>query len=157
MREADLVSLLAPDDLQELKAAGCDAVIERTKRLVSGEGEHGRVVLGEKPSRVLASGFLLPRLNADGDDESSDIRIAAHGMDFRVRVEGPGEIHVRPTFSVYVRALPSAEELFARNGRLIPPAEFSAPARTRLRNEIRARLDQRPPGEPRAARLAARE
>ena len=41
------------------------------------EGVHGAVILGEKPSRVLASAFILPRLNEDGDDESSDIKIPA--------------------------------------------------------------------------------
>jgi Helicase conserved C-terminal domain len=157
MVDAAPSAALAADDLQELKEAVCDAVLERTKRLVSGEGEHGRVVLGERPSRALSSGFLLPRLNADGDDESSDIRIAAHGVDFRIRTDGPGEIQIRPSFSVYVRALPSADELFARNGRLVPSADFSGPAKARLRDEIRKRLEHAPKPETRAAKLAMRE
>ena len=57
------------DDRQQLKEAVCDAVLERTRRVVSGEGAHGAAVLGEKPSRVLSSAFILPRLNEDGDDE----------------------------------------------------------------------------------------
>src|SRR5438876_8770191 len=73
------------DDRQQLKEAVCDAVLERTRRVVSGEGVHGAIILGERPSRVLASAFILPRLNEDGDDESSDIRIPAHGIDLRVR------------------------------------------------------------------------
>ena len=54
------------DDRQHLKEAVCDAVLERTRRVVSGEGVHGAVVPGEKPSRVLSSAFILPRLNEDG-------------------------------------------------------------------------------------------
>lgn len=145
------------DELKELKEAVCDAVLERTRRAVSGEGDFGRVILGDKPSRILSSGFVLPRLNADGDDESSDIRIAAHGMDLRIYMVGDGAIDVRPSFSVYVRALPSAEELFARNGRLVPPADFSVPAKQHLRDQIRARLQALPKAENRAARRLARE
>lgn len=76
------------DDRQQLKEAVCDAVLERTRRVVSGEGAHGAAVLGEKPSRVLSSAFILPRLNEDGDDELSDIKIPSHGMDLRVRPSG---------------------------------------------------------------------
>ncbi len=112
------------DDRQQLKEAVCDAVLERTRRVVSGEGVHGAVILGEKPSRVLASAFILPRLNEDGDDESSDIKIPAHGIDFRVR-PAVGALRVLPNLSVYVRALPTAAELFGRDGRLIPRADFN--------------------------------
>ena len=145
------------DDLKELKEAVCDAVLERTRRVVSGEGEHGRVVLGEKPSRVLSSGFLLPRLNVGGDDESSDIRIAAHGLDVRLLARHEGNVEVQPSLSIYVRALPSAEELFARNGRLVPAAEFSGPAKQHLRDLIKARLRQGTDAITRAERLEARE
>jgi hypothetical protein len=145
------------DERQELKEAVCDAILERTRRVVSGEGDFGRVVLGDRPSRVLASGFILPRLNANGDDESSDIRVAAHGMDLRLRTMESGTVTVRPTFSVYVRALPSADELFDRNGRLVPPADFSRNAKKTLRDAIRVRMQQRPKEETKAERFAARE
>ena len=157
MTEPLAVADMDPDQRQELKEAVCDALLERTRRVVSGDGDHGRVILGGKPSRLLSSGFVLPRLNMDGDDESSDIRIATHGMDLRIRVDGHGAIHVRSSFCVYVRALPSAQELFARNGRLVPPADFSHPAKKRLRDQIRARLQVRPKEEASAARAAARE
>jgi hypothetical protein len=157
MIEPTPVADMDPNERQELKEAVCDAVLERTRRVVSGDGDHGCIILGDKPSRVLSSGFVLPRLNVDGDDESSDIRIAAHGMDLRIRMNGCGVIQVRPSFCVYVRALPSPQELFARNGRLVPPADFSRPAKQHLRDQIRARLQARPKGETSAARAAARE
>ena len=146
------------DDRQQLKEAICDAVLERTRRVVSGEGAHGAVVLGEKPSRVLASAFILPRLNEDGDDEFSDIKIPAHGIDLRVRVAA-GALHVRPSLSVYVRALPSAAELFARDGRLIPRADFNDAARQHAKDQINRRSSAEiPRGTPsgeRAGRRAA--
>ena len=123
------------DDRQILKEAVCDAVLERTRRVVSGVGTYGEAVLGEKPSRALSSGFILPRLNPDGDDEASDIRIAAHGMDVRIR-PASGVVSVLARLSVYVRAIPTSDELFARGGRLIPRADFNDAARQYIRSEV---------------------
>lgn len=146
------------DDRQLLKEAVCDAVLERTRRVVSGEGVHGATVLGEKPSRILSSAFILPRLNEDGDDESSDIKIPAHGMDLRVRPSG-GVLQVLPRLAVYVRALPTAAELFARDARLIPRADFNDAARQHAKDQISRRATvEIPRGTPsgeRAVRRAA--
>jgi hypothetical protein len=146
------------DDRQQLKEAVCDAVLERTRRLVSGEGVHGIVILGEKPSRVLSSAFVLPRLNEDGDDESSDIKIPAHGIDLRVR-PAAGVLRVQPHLSVYVRALPGAAELFARDGRLIPRADFNDAARQHVKDQINRRaaaeIPRGTPSSERAVRRAA--
>ncbi|ASG20238.1 DEAD/DEAH box helicase family protein [Nitrospirillum viridazoti] len=146
------------DDRQQLKEAVCDAVLERTRRVVSGEGVHGAAILGEKPSRVLSSGFILPRLNEDGDDESSDIKIPAHGMDLRVRPCG-GVLRVLPNLAVYVRALPTAAELFAREGRLIPRADFNDAARQHAKDQINRRaaaeIPRGTPSGERAVRRAA--
>src|ERR1700760_2742598 len=101
MADLRILDGLSADDRQVLKEAVCDAVLERTRRVVSGEGPHGAVIVGEKPSRTLSSGFVLPRLNEDGDDESSDIKIPSHGMDLRL---GPvaGLLRIQPSLSVYV-------------------------------------------------------
>ena len=47
---ADPISLegMSSDERQELKEAVCDAVLERTRRVVSGDGVHGEVILGGK-------------------------------------------------------------------------------------------------------------
>jgi hypothetical protein len=146
------------DDRQQLKEGVCDAILERTRRVVSGEGVHGAIVLGEKPSRVLSSSFVLPRLSEDGDDESSDIKIPAHGIDLRIRTAG-GVLRVRPRLFVYVRGLPTAPELFARDGRLVPRADFNEVARQQMKDQINRRAAQEiPRGTPsgeRAARRAA--
>ena len=136
---------MEPDERQLLKEAVCDAILERTRRLVSGDGNAGRTIIGAKPSRVLSSGFILPRIDEDGDDESSDIRLAAHGLDLRIRAV-EGDLRIAPALSVYVRILPSAEDLFARSGRLIPRAELSSDAAQRAKAEITRRLDSEAAG-----------
>lgn len=141
MSEPRALRDMEPDERQLLKEAVCDAILERTRRLVSGGGEMGRTILGGRPSRVLSSGFILPRVDVDGDDESSDIRLASHGLDMRIRTAS-GVLRIEPALSVYIRTLPSAEDLFARGGRLLPRADLSDPAKTRARDEIRRRLDQ---------------
>jgi hypothetical protein len=128
------------DTQQELKEAVCDAVLERVRCVVSGEGAHGAVILGDRPSRALASGFLLPAINADNDDETSDIHLASHGLDLRVS-GSEGAVRIEPQFSVYLRALPSSTELFARDGRMVPRADFSRDASTQAKQRIKARAD----------------
>lgn len=131
------------DERQLLKEAVCDAILERTRRMVSGDGEVGRTIVGAKPSRLLSSGFILPRVDEDGDDESSDIRLAAHGLDLRLR-SAEGTLRITPSFAVYLRVLPSAEDLFEREGRLIPRAELSSDAALRAKAEIARRLAEQP-------------
>jgi hypothetical protein len=138
--EPYLLRQLGPDERQLLKEAVCDAILERTRRIVSGDGEVGRTILGAKPSQVLSSGFILPRVNERGDDESSDIRLAAHGLDLRIRAV-EGSVRIVPALSVYMRVLPSAEDLFARAGRLIPRADLSSDAKRRAQGERDRRLN----------------
>lgn len=154
---ADPLSLegMTPDERQELKEAVCDAVLERTRRVVSGDGVHGASVLGGKPAYKLSSGFIVPRNNQDGDDESSDIRIPSHGLDFKVRAGPHGVVRVRPSLAVYLRGLPTADELFAREGRLIPRADFSDAARDRIRTTINQRATAEIPADTPSAGKAA--
>ncbi|WP_261402123.1 hypothetical protein [Chenggangzhangella methanolivorans] len=120
----------------EVKEAVCDALANLVVDRVSGADAEGRVIFGRSPRRAIVSGQLLPRFN-DGDnpqDETSDIRIAAIGLDFTVRSGVEGNLTVRPRASVYVRALPSWQELQdPRNGLEI---DF------RLRAAIQADIDQ---------------
>jgi len=144
------------DTRQEIKEAVCDAVLERVRRVVSGEGSFGETILGDRPSLVLSSGFVLPGINVDGDDETGDIHIAAHGLDLRVN-GAEGVVRVHPRMSVYVRAMPTSEELFAREGRLVPRADFSPMAGDQARQTIRRRAEAEIPREtPRAERVRMR-
>ena len=156
MAEPASLAGMNADERQELKEAVCDALLERTRQAVSGVGEHGAVILGDRPSRVLSSGFVLPRM-VGGDDESSDIRIASHGMDVRLR-GSDGHVVVRTEMSVYVRALPTSGELFAREGRLLPKADFSPAANQARKAAIDARVAAEiPPGSPRRVAMPLRE
>lgn len=145
MAEPNSLSGMSADERQELKEAVCDAVLERTRQVVSGEGEFGRMIFNERPARKLSSGFILPRLDENGDDESSDIRIATHGLDLRILPGSDGTLVVRPAFSLYVRALPTADELFAREGWLIPQPGFSQAAKTQIRDAISRRAQSEIP------------
>jgi hypothetical protein len=145
------------DQRQELKEAVCDAVLERARQVVTGDGAYGSIILNERPFRKLSSGFVLPRLDVDGDDESSDIRIATHGLDFRIRAGGHGAVVVSPTLNVYVRALPSSDEMFARNGWLVPRADFNDASKRQVRDAINVRSRvEIPPGTPSRERAVLR-
>jgi hypothetical protein len=143
VQRVDVDRDLPKDEAQELKEAVCDAVLERMRRVVSGEGSFGAVVYGRKPSQALTSGFLLPRLSSDNDEEASDISIPVHGLDLRLNAgAAPGTIRIRPALSVYIRALPSADELFTPTLGLRPKARFNAAADTYIQGRLRALKDR---------------
>ncbi|MFT4508565.1 helicase-related protein [Caballeronia sp. 15711] len=96
-----------------LKEAVVDSLLNLTFSRISGHGEEGRILFGSRPRAILASAFLLPPIHAQGtgDEVTQPIRITAHGLDFQVHSGVDGEISVRPRLQVYVRVLPSAEDL----------------------------------------------
>lgn len=97
---------------QELKEAVCSAIVKQTMDRISGFGEEGRVIFGLSPRRSIVSGQLLPRFDPTGqDDETTDIRIAAIGIDFHARADARGTCVIQPSFCVYVRVLPLWREL----------------------------------------------
>lgn len=110
MLELDSQRLRSVD--QELKEAVCNAIVNLTVARVAGSGPEGRTLYGPSPRRSIVSGQLLPRFDQFGqDDETTDIRIAALGIDFQVDADTDAEASVVPAFSVYVRVLPSWEEI----------------------------------------------
>ena len=138
LKRAGKTAGLSWDDEQELKEAICDAVLERMRRVVTGVGPSGAVVFGQAPSRALTSGFLLPRLSDSGDDESSDISICLHGVDCRLNALTPGKLAIVPRFNLYVRVLPTPEDVFDPRLVLRPKAELNAAANGRKRDAITA-------------------
>lgn len=95
----------------ELKEAVCDAVVNMITQRASGTDDAGRTVYGWTPRRGIVSGQLLPRFSKASEDETSDITIAAIGFDFQVPTSSIGPIRARPQFSIYLRVLPTWEEL----------------------------------------------
>lgn len=116
VREEDLKR----NDLQELKEAVADALTNLTVARVSGFGEFGNVVFRTMPQSQFASGFLLPRFNRAGADESSPISISVLGLDFQVNAGLNKPISIRPEFSIYVRTLPDWRELCDSKLNLFP-------------------------------------
>ena len=98
-------------DLQEAKEAVCDALVSLVADRVAGVGEFGEVVRGRTPRSAFVSGLLLPRYDAAGADETSDIHVSVLGVDTQVRSGASGVLSVRPRFGVYVRVLPEWSDL----------------------------------------------
>ncbi|MDH6259689.1 helicase-related protein [Bradyrhizobium sp. BR13661] len=97
---------------QELKEGVCNALVNMTIARVSGSDNEGRILYGRSPRRAIVSGQLLPRFDPTGqDDETSDIRIAASGLDFHISAQAAGQSTIVPSFSVYIRVLPDWNEL----------------------------------------------
>lgn len=95
----------------ELKEAVCDSIVNMLVGRVSATDDRGEVLYGRSPRRSVVSGQLLPRFDVRGEDDTSDIAIAAMGLDFVVDAEASVEIEAKPRFSVYVRVLPTWAEI----------------------------------------------
>lgn len=96
------------------------------------------------PLRKLVSGFLLPRFDQTGlEDETSDIRIATMGLDLQLAAGGSGEVIVRPEVSVYVRLLPSWEEITNPRHDMAPQVQLSREARRMVEDRARAYINER--------------
>lgn len=95
-----------------LKEAVVDSLVNLTYAQISGHGSTGQYIFGARPRTVLNSGFLLPQKELDGDDEvTSPIWVSSHGLDLQVGAEMRGTIVVQPMLSLYVRVLPTEEDL----------------------------------------------
>jgi hypothetical protein len=119
----------------ELKEAVCDALVNMITRRASGTDDAGRVVYGRSPQRSVFSGQLLPRLSNTNVDETSDIRIAAIGLDFNMDATATWVLQATPKFSIYVRVLPTWEE--------ISSDRFGIPIEFKLRKEKKDEIDRK--------------
>ena len=125
-------------DLTEAKEAIVDALLGLALNRCTGSGRDGAVIYGMRPSSRFVSGFLLPRFDETGlEDETSDIRIATMGVDFQLSTEGSGDIVVHPEAAVYVRELPTWDEIVDPRHEMMPQVQLSR--QTRQEVERRAR------------------
>ena len=122
-----------------LKEAVAHALLGSVFQRLSGDGESGLIITGEKPSRRLTSAFLMPANpdEQDLDDESSPIRITATGFDFMVRDGSTGTVRVLPRFAIYVRVLPTTEELVNKGVGFRLTQEIDRDVRRAIRNRER--------------------
>jgi hypothetical protein len=136
-------------DLTEIKEAVVEGVLQLAIERCNGESEAGEFVYGVKPSAKFVSGFLLPRFDASGqEDETSDIHIATMGIDLQVAAEHSGQIVVLPDFSIYIRLLPSWEELSDRRHDMMPRSELSRETRQEVEDRARQYINEAVAGLP---------
>src|SRR5690348_7702176 len=95
-----------------VKEAVADSLLNIIHARISGVGEFGQVLYGARPRSLLNSGFLLPaRAAVEGDEVTSPIWVSAHGCDLQVASVGQGTLHLQPSFALYVRVLPTEEDI----------------------------------------------
>src|ERR1700730_176236 len=130
-------------DLTEAKEAFVDALLGLTVRRCTGEGPEGNIIYGGRPSSKLVSGFLLPRFDQTGlEDETSDIRIATMGLDLQLAADSSGEVIIRPEVSVYIRLLPSWEEITDPRHEMAPQVQLSREARRMVEDRARTYINE---------------
>jgi Helicase conserved C-terminal domain len=127
----------------EVKEAVCDALVNLIVARVSGADDAGQVIFGRSPRRAIFSGQLLPRFDDTGqEDETSDIRIAAIGLDFTARSGVAGDLTIEPRAAVYIRALPTWAELQDRRNGLEIDFRLNTTIQTAIDLAIRTRRQQ---------------
>src|SRR5690606_1081890 len=131
-------------DFTEAKEALVDALLRLTEQRCTGEGADGEVIYGVRPSSKLVSGFLLPRYDRTGaEDETSDIHIATMGLDLQVAAGTSGEVAIRPSLSVYLRQLPSWQEICDPRHEMMPQVQLSRDTRLMVEQRARAYIQER--------------
>jgi hypothetical protein len=142
MKVVDLKSLppRIAANLDDTKEGLVDALLNLTWQRASGSGAEGETIFGTKPSLRFVSGFLLPRFEESGqEDETSDIHISAHGLDCQIASAAKGNLEISAAFSIYVRTLPSWNELTKPELEIFP----NPPLRRDLDIAIRATMRER--------------
>lgn len=129
-------------DLTEAKEAIVDALLELTLAHCTGAGEAGRLLFGSKPSSQLVSGFLLPRFDQMGSDETSDIHLATLGLDLQLTADAQGEATVQPNVAIYVRELPNWDEISDPRHDMMPQPQLSRVARQQVEALARQYIDE---------------
>jgi hypothetical protein len=133
----------AGSDFTEAKEALVDALLELTIRKCTGAGAAGELIFGAKPSAKLVSGFLLPRFDASGsDDETSDIHLSTMGVDLQVASGHSGVVTVVPELSIYVRLLPTWEEISDPRLEMFPRSELSRDTRQAVEQRAREYINE---------------
>jgi hypothetical protein len=130
-------------DFTEAKEAVVETLLRLAVQRCTGEGSAGDFIFGVKPSAKLVSGFLLPRFDATGiGDETSDIHIATMGIDLQVASEHSGEIVIVPDIAIYVRMLPTWEDLSDPRHDMLPRSELSRETRQAVEDRAREIINQ---------------
>ena len=128
-------------NLDDAKEGLVDALLNLTWQRASGAGAEGDIVFGTKPSLRFVSGFLLPRFEESGQqDETSDIHLSAHGLDCQIAASAKGDLAITVAFSIYVRTLPSWDELTKPELELFPNPPLRKDLEAAIRDTMRQRM-----------------
>jgi hypothetical protein len=136
-------------DLTEAQEAVVEGLLQLAIQRCTGEGADGEFVFGVKPSAKFVSGFLLPRFDATGqEDETSDIHLATMGIDLQVAADRSGEVVLKPDLAIYVRLLPTWEELTDPRYDMVPRSELSRETRQAVEDRARQYINEALAGLP---------
>lgn len=116
-----------------LKEAVAESLVNGIFEYISGGGEKGKLVVGNRPSIKFSSGFLEPKYIASNGSQNIDaslnpMHIISAGYDFQVIKNSNKIIEIQPSFSIYIRILP-AESDFNGNE---TPIEYSPEVNRKL-------------------------
>lgn len=124
-----------------LKEAIAESLLTNLNLAVSGGGARGRIVLGHRPSVHYVSGFLesiavARNSGAEVDETSNPIHTITMGMDFQT-VRGSGAvIHAKAKGSIYVRVLPTTQDLISNTTQLTLQQSVRREINERIRKEM---------------------
>ena len=101
---------------ETLKEAVSEALLTNLYQSISGAGAEGRIVVAHRPSSKFVSGFLesiaiARNFGMSVDESANPIHIITMGMDLQMGKGIGSIIHIAPSFSLYVRMLPTTTDL----------------------------------------------
>ncbi|MDA3807058.1 MAG: DEAD/DEAH box helicase [Thiomicrorhabdus sp.] len=99
-----------------LKEAVAESLLTNLQNAISGGGDEGRVVLATRPSIKFVSGYLESLATARNlgfsiDETANPIHIMTMGMDLQTAKGTNSTINIKSSFSIYVRILPTTNDL----------------------------------------------
>lgn len=126
----DILSL-THDEEYELGEAVCDAVLNRMHFSITGKDENGKYVYGRSPIEAFTSGFLLTK------NLEYDSNISSQGLDFRIESSFQDGIKTQPHFSIYIRVIPTPEEIAEPRYGLMPNFKLNEKGISKLKYAVK--------------------
>lgn len=126
-----------------LKEAVAESLLNNLYQSVSGSGASGKIVVADRPSIKFVSSFLEPiaiarKFGMSVDESANPIHIITLGMDLQMLKGVGATIDITPSFSVYVRMLPTTEDLLQHKTHL----DLSVETKKMLNEQTRETLSE---------------
>lgn len=142
-----MLNRLNPLDTNEvdntLKEAVSEALLNNLYQSVSGGDNEGKIVVANRPSIKFVSGFLesiaiARNFGMSVDESANPIHIITMGMDLQMTKRVGATIYISPSFSLYVRMLPTTDDLIQHKTHL----GLSKDAKRMLRQQAREAMSE---------------